>query len=166
MQLRFFLFVAHCQCGGETGVKINRKGINIYIEKIYIYTYIYNMKALLWMWSEDIFAKVLIWHIGSIWGWEWCLIPRSILRLTGTQHRDRKWSQQTFWFLWEGLLRWRLKKKKKEEEEERKKKNRVVWPIEVASHFTSSSAILSLTVIQKFNKCSLFVLADFKQIHL
>lgn len=46
------------------------------------------------------------------------------------------------------------------------KKNRVVWPLEVASHFTSPSAILSLTVILKFNKCSLFVLADFKQIHL
>ena len=45
-------------------------------------------------------------------------------------------------------------------------KNRVVWPLEVASHFTSPSAILSLTVILKFNKCSLFVLADFKQIHL
>lgn len=55
----FFPFVAHCQCGRKRDVKKNQKWyINIYIEKIFISEK--NMKALLWMWSEDIFAKVLI----------------------------------------------------------------------------------------------------------
>lgn len=146
--------------------------------------------------NEDIFAKKkkkkksthpTSWFhpgkSGESGGWRH--IPCSILTLAGgSERRGRKWHQwhlTIFFFLfsWEEAVRWekfykkeaylniyRRGEKKKNKEMKQKKNHRVVWPLEVASHFTSSSAILSLTVILKFNKCSLFVLADFKQIHL